>query len=47
MKTFQFDQLSEEAKGMVVAAQHEDVSILESGRVIAVISRPRNASEFA
>ena len=46
MKTFDFQQLSDDTKVIVTAARDEDISIVDSGNIVAFITRPRRSADF-
>jgi hypothetical protein len=47
MQTISLQQLRDDAEAAVVAAQKSDVLVVEDGKVLAVVSRPRASQNFA
>jgi len=46
MQSANLQQLREDTASVIAAAQTEDVLVIEEGKVIAVVSRPRAAADF-
>ncbi len=47
MQTVNVQQLSQDAAGVIAAAQHDDVLVIDAGRVVAVVTRPPVRRDFA
>jgi hypothetical protein len=47
MQTVNVQQLSQDPEGVIAAAQHHDVLVVEAGRVVAVVSKPPARRDFA
>ena len=46
MQTVDISQLRNDTSGVISAAQHSDVLVIDGGRVVAVVSKPRASADF-
>lgn len=47
MQTISFQQLCDDAGAAIAAAQQSDVFVVQDGKIVAVVSRPRVSQDFA
>ena len=46
MQTINIQELGENAPGVIAAAQNPDVFVVDGGKVVAVVSKPRAPANF-